>query len=60
MSNMSYVRFQNTLRDLRDCNDALDEIEGNLSELSKAEAQAANQLIQMCADIANSFDTSEQ
>jgi hypothetical protein len=60
MSNMSYVRFQNTLRDLRDCGDALDEIQGNLAELSKEEAQAANQLIQMCADIANSFDTSKQ
>jgi hypothetical protein len=60
MSNMSYVRFQNTLRDLRDCGDALDEIEGNLAELSKEEARAANQLIQMCADIANSFDTREQ
>lgn len=58
--NMSYVRFQNTLRDLRDCSDALDEIDGNLAELSKEEARAANALILMCADIAKNFDTGEQ
>ncbi len=38
MSNMSYCRFQNTLRDLKDCLDALCDIDGNLSELSKEEA----------------------
>jgi hypothetical protein len=58
--NMSYVRFQNTLRDLRDCGDALDEIDGNLAELSKEEAKAANALILMCAYIAKNFDTGEQ
>ncbi len=45
MSNMSYCRFQNTLRDLQDCLDALCDIEGNLSELSKEEARAADSLI---------------
>ena len=52
MSNMSYCRFQNTLIDLRDCADALDEIEGNLSELSKDEARAADVVIQLCVEIA--------
>jgi hypothetical protein len=60
MSNMSYVRFQNTLRDLRDCGDALEDIDGNLAELSKEEARAANALIRMCSEIANAYDTGEQ
>lgn len=54
MSNMSYCRFQNTLRDLRDCAEALEEIDGNLAELSKDEAQAANGLIELCKRIADS------
>jgi hypothetical protein len=57
MSNMSYVRFQNTLRD---CGDALEDIDGNLAELSKEEARAANALIRMCSEIANAYDTGEQ
>jgi hypothetical protein len=52
MSNMSYCRFQNTLQDLRDCADALDEIEGNLAELNKEEARAADALILLCREIA--------
>ena len=51
MSNMSYCRFENTLRDLRDCAGALDDIEGNLSELSKEEARAADELVKLCAEI---------
>ena len=52
MSNMSYCRFQNTLPDLRDCADALDDIAGALAELSKEEARAADELIQLCMQIA--------
>jgi hypothetical protein len=55
MSNLSYCRFRNTLDDLRDCEDKLDEIGGDLSELSKEEAQAAKSLIAICRDIANNF-----
>ena len=54
MSNMSYCRFQNTLRDLKDCIDALCDIDGNLSELSK-EARAADSLILVCEEIAGNF-----
>jgi hypothetical protein len=54
MSNMSYCRFQNTLGDLRDCAKALEEIDGNLAELSKDEARAANNLIELCRLIADS------
>lgn len=55
MSNMSYCRFQNTLRDLKDCLDALCDIDGNLSELSKEEARAADGLILVCEEIAGNF-----
>ena len=56
MSNMSYCRFHNTLQALKDCSDALDEIGGNLSELSKDEARAANNLIALCQKISADFD----
>lgn len=59
MSNMSYCRFQNTLIDLLDCEQALDNIAGNLAELSKEEARAADSLIRTCARIANEHDHSE-
>ena len=55
MSNMSYCRFQNTLRDLEDCLDALCDIDGNLYELSKEEARAADSLILVCEEIAGNF-----
>lgn len=55
MSNMSYCRFQNTLRDRKDCLDALCDIDGNLSELSQEEARAADSLILVCEEIAGNF-----
>lgn len=42
MSNMSYCRFQNTLSDLRECLDALEE--GNTIQ-SREEARAAENLL---------------
>lgn len=56
MSNMSYCRFHNTLKDLRDCVDALDEIDYNIAELSKDEARAAAELIAVCQEIGRIFD----
>lgn len=56
MSNMSYCRFQNTLKDLRDCAEALEEIGDNLVELSKEEARAAAALIAVCQEIGGRFD----
>jgi hypothetical protein len=50
MSNMSYCRFQNTLEDLRDCRDHMDD-EG----LSEEEKQARYSLIRMCARIADNY-----
>lgn len=49
MSNMSYVRFQNTLKDLADCQDALDandDVEGDEEE------NARNEIVEMCCNIA--------
>lgn len=56
MGNMSYCRFQNTLKDLRDCAEALEEIGDNLAELSKEEARAAAALIAVCQEIGGRFD----
>lgn len=45
MSNMSYCRFQNTLRDLEDC---LEHIE---DDVSKDEQAARDELIRVCQEI---------
>ena len=46
MANMSYCRFENTLGDLRDCYDAMDET------CSDSETRARKSLIDVCCDIA--------
>jgi hypothetical protein len=53
MSNMSYCRFHNTLHDLGDCQDALDET--GLSDLSDEEKECAILLIEKCQEIADEF-----
>ena len=54
MSNMSYCRFENTLDDLRDCYDSLDD------ELdSESELRARAKLIKICCDIARGYGDSE-
>ena len=47
MANMSYCRFENTLHDLRDCYNNMDD-----SDLSDSEKQAKESLIDLCKDIA--------
>lgn len=51
MSNMSYCRFRNTLGDLRDCEEAMDD---NLDD-SPDEMRARRYLIGLCVDIATSY-----
>jgi hypothetical protein len=51
MPNMSYCRFQNTLNDLRDCEEAL----ADGDELSAEEARAAKKLLNLCADISGTY-----
>ena len=47
MSNMSYVRFENTLKDLRDCDEHLFD-----DDLSEEEEKARQKLIKLCKKIA--------
>jgi len=51
MANMSYCRFENTLRDLRDCYDNMDN-----DNLSKLEFYARKQMVEMCINIANQHE----
>ena len=44
---MSYCRFQNTLMDLQDCHDNMDD-----DDLSEEEQEAKNELIELCKEIA--------
>ena len=54
--NMSYCRFQNTVLDLADCMDALEEINYDLTKLSADEEKAARRLIEICQEIGGQFD----
>ena len=51
MSNMSYCRFRNTLSDLRDCQEAMDDT----NDLSEGEALARERLIKLCVQIALNY-----
>lgn len=50
MSNMSYCRFQNTLQDLKDCNEHL--CDRNLSD---AEKKARKRLVEICEEIVGGY-----
>lgn len=52
MSNMSYCRFNNTLNDLHDCQDAL----GSGDSLSAEERAKAVRLINVCRNIASEYE----
>lgn len=51
MPNMSYCRFRNTLSDLRDCKNALE----NLDFPGEEEKRAARELLILCQDITEQF-----
>jgi hypothetical protein len=55
MSNMAYCRFQNTVLDLQDCFDSMNE-----SDLSEEETRAKERLIKLCVDIACDFGNCEE
>jgi hypothetical protein len=60
MSNMSYCRFENTLKDLEDCSEALGNGEAEDSELNEYEKKAKEKLIKLCVSIACDYgDCSE-
>jgi hypothetical protein len=50
MGNMSYCRFINTLQDLQDCYENMDD-----EELSEGEEKARKRLIQLCDNIATDY-----
>ena len=56
MSNMSYCRFRNTLKDLHDCRDAMNEgFDTEDTELSQDEKNAKDDLLALIADMADEF-----
>ena len=56
MSNMSYCRFENTLHDLWDCEEHINDL-----DLSKKEWSARNSLIKTCKYIVeNSIEIKEE
>lgn len=55
MSNMSYCRFQNTAKDMRECVETLDE-DSTLAELRGDELRSAIHMIKMCRDVAEQFE----
>lgn len=55
MANMSYCRFQNTLPDLKDCYDYIDD-----DDLSEEEKRARKKLIKICREIAEMWLDDEE
>lgn len=55
MSNMSYCRFQNTLADLRECYEAMEE-----TDLSKEEEKARAGIIKLCQKIVADYGEQEE
>ena len=49
MSNMGYVRFENTLSDLRDCHEHMEDT------LSASEHEARRRLVALCHEIAFNY-----
>lgn len=56
MSNMSYCRFQNTLRDLRDCHENMD-LDDDADDI---EVRARARLIALCATIAAEYGDQDE
>lgn len=50
--NMSYCRFQNTLTDLRDCAEHLDD-----GDLSEEEQRARYRLLKLCQTIMSDYES---
>jgi hypothetical protein len=54
MSNMSYCLFQNTVPDLRDCVEAMNETQDD-SVLPPEELRARLALIKLCVEVADNY-----
>ena len=53
MGNMGYCRFQNTLEDLQECYEHMDD------EVGEEEKRARKQLIKQCKEIVDDFGRDE-
>lgn len=51
MANMSYCRFRNTLPDLQDCYDSMNDVD----DMSEDEQTARRRLIKLCVEIAEEY-----
>ena len=51
MPNMSYCRFENTVQDMQDCINAIEE--GDTSELSSSEVRALEEFLDLAREITN-------
>ena len=51
MPNMSYCRFENTVMDMKDCINAIEE--GDTDELSSYEVNALSQFLDLAREITN-------
>lgn len=58
MSNMSYCRFENTLADLRDCQEAMrNNSNEDVQELTVIEFNSLVRLIDLCGEIYQEFES---
>lgn len=55
MANMSYCRFQNTLSDLQDCVDNMEN-----KDLSKDEKRARKAIIELCCNVADWYGSEDE
>tara|TARA_R110001632_G_scaffold127008_1_gene240757 strand:+ start:201 stop:437 length:237 start_codon:yes stop_codon:yes gene_type:complete len=56
MGNMSYCRFENTANDVRDCMEALEDLDvEQVAEMSEYEKQALIEFIELSNEISNQF-----
>jgi len=60
MGNMSYCMYENTLHNLRQCADELQEPASMQEELSETEADAKEALIELCCEIAENCGTKHE
>jgi len=57
MGNMSYCRFENTLRDLQDCVNAIENGDYNEGGIQGYELDAVQELLETCRDFLDLEDT---
>lgn len=59
MGNMSYCRFENTYKDLQDCQEALQgygSLQEAFEEVNQYEKRYVKRLVELCKDIVDEFE----